>query len=214
MSSPLTDWTSNGIPFVRNRPLHIMIYAFVAYFGLMAISPVNRMQWVAECAPLLAVIAALVLTYRRYRFSNLSYLLMLVFFSLHVVAAHYTYEGTPFEHWLKPLFHTKRSSYDRVVHFFFGLLISYPIRELLENRMKFRRLWSYVLPVVFIAGFSGFFEIAEWLAAAIAGKGGEERFIGMQGDIFDTQKDMAVAWVGVLVATATYFLFNCNQKRS
>ncbi len=214
MSVPHSRWTSNDIPFTRNRPLQIMIGVFVAYFGIMAIAPVKRLQWLAECTPLLAVIAVLVFTYRRYRFSNLSYLMMLILFSLHVVAAHYTYEGTPFEHWLKPLFHTKRSSYDRVVHFFFGLLIPYPIRELLKNKMKFHRAWSYILPVVFIAGISCVFEIVEWVAAAIAGKGGEARFIGLQGDIFDTQKDMAVAWVGVLVATAAYFLFNCNQKRS
>ena len=214
MPSSRTSWTSNSIPFARNRPLHNMIYLFIAYFCLMAISPVQRLQWFAECTPLLAILIVLVLTYKRYRFSNSSYLMMLIFFSLHVVAAHYTYEGTPFEHWLKPLFHTKRSNYDRVVHFFFGVLISYPIRELLENTMKFRRVWSYVLPIVFIAGISGFFEIVEWLAAAIYGKGGEERFIGMQGDIFDTQKDMAVALVGVLVATAAYFVYNSNQKQS
>lgn len=212
MPSTHPERTSSKLPFARNRPLQFMVYTFIAYFGLMAISPVKRLQWLAECTPLVAILVVLVLTYRRYRFSNLSYLMMLIFFSLHVVAAHYTYECTPFESVLKPLFHTNRSCYDRVVHLFFGLLITYPIRELLLDKMNFSRAWAYVLPIVFILGLSGLFEIVEWLSAALSGKGGEERFIGMQGDIFDTQKDMALGLVGSIIATGAHFLSSCNQR--
>jgi len=189
-----------------------MVYIFIAYFGLMAISPAKRLQWLAECTPIVALILVLVLTYKRYRFSNLSYFMMLIFLSLHVVAAHYTYEGTPFEPVLKTLFHTNRSCYDRVVHFFFGLFLTYPISELLRDKMNFSRVWAYVLPITFIIGLSGFFEIVEWLSAAVSGKGGEERFIGMQGDMFDSQKDMALGLVGSLVATGAHFLSSRNQK--
>lgn len=179
-----------------------MTLAFVAFFVWMAISPANRMQWYANNVPLVAIVLVLVFTYQRFRFSNLSYLLLLLFFCLHMYAAHYTYETTPFDAWLKAAFHTHRSYYDRIVHLAFGLLVTYPIREFATDKMKFQPFWSYALPVVFVLSFSGLFEILEWIAAAVAGKGGEAKFVGMQGDIFDTQKDMGLGLIGA-VATMT-----------
>lgn len=213
MPSTRPEWTSTSVPFARNWPLQMMIGVFVIYFGWMAISPTNRMQWYANNVPLIALILVLAFAYKRYRFSNLSYLMMLIFFCLHVYAGHFTYEATPFDHWLKQTLHTKRSYYDRIVHCGFGLLIAYPIRELLNRLMAFRPIWSYVLPVMLIVCFSGSLEIVEWLAAEIAGKGGEAKFVGMQGDIFDTQKDMVLGLVGAVTAMAAYFLSNCNQKQ-
>ncbi|MFC5530240.1 DUF2238 domain-containing protein [Cohnella yongneupensis] len=212
MKSRWRRWTSVTIPFKQNTALHVMSIAFFVYFWIMAISPTKRSQWFAECVPLLAIIVVLTIMYRRYRFSNLSYLMLLVFFSLHVVAAHFTYEGTPFDHWLKHSFHTKRSYYDRVVHLFFGLLAYYPLREFLIGKMKLHVFWSYALPVVFIMGLSGLFEILEMLAASVAGKGGEARFVGMQGDIFDTQKDMELALAGGIVASLAHFLLRRNHS--
>lgn len=194
------DWTSLRVPFPRNRPLHLMIVAFLVLFALTAISPTKRMQWYANGAPLAAYVLLLAITYRRYRFSNLSYLLMFLFCCLHLYAVHYTYEHTPFDHWLKSAFHAKRSYYDRIVHCGFGLTFAYPIRELIVAKMKVHPLWTYALPIVVILGFGGLFEICEWLAAAVAGSGGEAAFVGLQGDVFDTQKDMLLGLIGVLVA--------------
>lgn len=212
MSDSHTKWTSNSIPFARNWPLHIMIGVFVIYSVWMAISPTDRMQWYANNLPLIALILLLAFTYKRYRFSNLSYFLMLIFFCLHVYAGHFTYEATPFDHWLKRILHTKRSYYDRIVHFGFGLLIFYPLREFLDRCMTYRRIWSFALPVIFVSCFSGVLEIVEWLAAEAFGQGGEAEFIGMQGDMFDTQKDMVLGLIGALAAMGAYFFIARNQK--
>lgn len=197
-----TTWlTDPGIPFSRNVPLHTIIGLFILFWVYMAISPTSRMQWLVSQSILIAVILALGFTYRWFRFSNLSYLLMFLFFCLHTYASHYTYEGTPFDLWLKSSFHTTRSYYDRVVHFAFGLLLVYPFRELLTRIANQRGFWPYAIPVAIVLSLSAGFEIIEMLAALVYGPGGEEKFVGMQGDVYDTQKDMMLGFLGGLVAT-------------
>ncbi|QHW30131.1 DUF2238 domain-containing protein [Paenibacillus rhizovicinus] len=190
---------NNDIPFARNAPLHYMITVFVLCLGLSGLSPTNRQQWLAESIAIAALALCIAFGYRWYRFSNLSYLLMLLFIVLHLYAAHFTYEGTPFDHWLKHAFHTKRSYYDRVVHFFFGLSFAFPFRELLKNKGKIAGSWTFTLALLAILGCSAIFEIIEMLAASVAGKGGEAKFIGAQGDVFDSQKDMGLAGLGGLL---------------
>lgn len=190
--------TNADVPFSRNRPLQLMAFAFVVYFGWMAVSPSDRMQWFANNSPLIAIVLTLAFAYKRFRFSNRSYLLLLLFFCLHVYAAHYTYETTPFDAWLKAEFHTHRSYYDRIVHLMFGLLAAYPIREWLLAKMRFHPFWSYALPVVFVLAFGALFELLEWIAASVAGQGGETKFVGLQGDPFDTHKDMVLGLIGAI----------------
>ncbi len=200
MSSTRFKWTSTSIPFTQNKPLQVMIFIFIIFFGLMALSPTDRKQWLADSLPLVVIILTLAFSYKRFHFSTLSYFLMFVFFCLHTYAAHYTYEGTPFDHWLRTSFHTKRSYYDRIVHFAFGLFCAFPFREILKCKVKLLGIWSYILPVVIVLGFSALFEILEMLAALVAGKGGEAKFVGLQGDVFDTQKDMGLGFIGGVVS--------------
>ncbi|MBP1995336.1 DUF2238 domain-containing protein [Paenibacillus eucommiae] len=208
-------WTNADIPFTKNKSLQVMIFIFIIFFGVMAISPTDRTQWFGYSLSLVVVFLILVFTYKKFRFSNLSYLLMLIFFCLHTYAAHYTYEGTPLDQWLKTNFHTHRSYYDRVVHFAFGLFFSFPFLEIFKSKFKLRRIWLYVLPVVVILSFSALFEIFEMLGALMAGPGGEEKFVGMQGDIYDTQKDMALGFLGGIVSMgilAFFLIFDKKKK--
>ncbi|WP_442600623.1 DUF2238 domain-containing protein [Paenibacillus sp. KN14-4R] len=202
------DWTSNSIPFSKNIPLQSMIFFFLIFFGLMAIHPTNWSQWLGYNLSLLVIILLLAFTYKKFSFSNFSYLLMFIFFCLHTYAAHYTYEGTPFDLWLKTSFHTKRSYYDRIVHFSFGLFFSFPFLEFLKLKLKLHRIWSYLLSVVVVLSLSALFEIFEMLGALVAGPGGEATFVGMQGDIFDTQKDMALGLLGSMISMGTLAWIN------
>src|SRR4051794_15349532 len=123
--------TSLDIPFSRNWLLHLMIFVLAVYWGFMAIAPSDRIQWLMENLLLVGVLIVIAFTNKVFRFSNISYLLMFIFLCLHTYGAHYTYQGTPFDMWLKASFHTQRSYYDRIVHFAFGLFWAYPFRELL-----------------------------------------------------------------------------------
>ncbi|SDM78186.1 putative membrane protein [Paenibacillus sp. yr247] len=191
--------TNPNIPFSRNWSLHLMIFVFAVYWGFMAISPSDRMLWLMESLLPVGVELVLVFTYKVFRFSNFSYLLIFIFLCSHTYAAHYTYQGTPFDMWLKASFHTQRSYYDRVVHFAFGLFCAYPVRELLTRAAAQRGFWSYAIPAAVVLSWSACFEILEMGASFVAGqKGGE--YIGLQGDVLDTQKDMGLGLAGTVIS--------------
>jgi putative membrane protein len=176
-----------------------MFIIYLVFWITTAISPIDRTQWLIENLLPVGMIIVLVLTFKRFQFTNLSYLFMLILLILHTYAAHYTYQHTPFDIWLKHSFHTQRSYFDRVVHFAFGLFLTYPIRELLTRVATIRGFWSYAVPIAVVFSFSALFEVVEMLVALVAGQAGAD-YIGLQGDIFDTQKDMGLGLLGGIVS--------------
>ena len=142
----------------------------------------------------------LALTYRRFAFSNRSYVLFTVFMSLHLVGSHYTYSEVPFGFWLQEALELQRNHYDRIVHFSFGLLIAYPFRELLLRAAGVERSWSYLLAVCIVLAFSGFYEVIEGIVAMLVDPELGMAYLGTQGDEWDAQKDTFLAFSGSVVA--------------
>jgi putative membrane protein len=196
----------NPIPFSDNRPLQCMLLWLVMLWVVTAIAPFNRHDWLLENLLVFLYGFLLVITYRHFAFSNLSYGLFTVFLSLHLVGAHYTYAETPFGFWLQDLFDLERNHYDRIVHFSFGLLIAYPFRELLLRAAALRRSWSYLLSVALVLAFSNFYEIIEAIVAEIVSPELGSAYLGTQGDIWDAQKDSFVAFLGAVIAMAFTWL--------
>jgi putative membrane protein len=165
-----------------------------------AIAPWDRPTWLVENLLVLAAVALLAATHRRFVFSNLSYLLIAVFLSLHAVGSHFTYSAVPAGAWAQQALGLERNHYDRVVHLAFGLLLAYPFREIVLRVVHVRRVWSYVIPVLAVLALSSGYEILEsWAAQAVNPDVGIA-FVGAQGDIWDGQKDMALALGGALFA--------------
>jgi len=142
----------------------------------------------------------LVLTYRRFTFSNLSYALFGIFITLHLIGSHYTYAETPLGYWLQELFETERNHYDRIVHFAYGLLIAYPFREFLIRVVQVSVAWSYILAIITIIAFSASYEIIEAAVADIVSPELGSMWLGTQGDEWDAQKDTALASCGAVLA--------------
>jgi putative membrane protein len=193
--------------FRRNRLLHALAGAYLAWWIVLAIAPYNRQDWLLENLLVFASAGVLIGTYRRFAFSDLSYLLLAVFFTLHTVGAHYTYSEVPLGHWIKDQFGLSRNHFDRVIHFSFGLLVGYPLRELLCRRAGLRGLWSYVLPLAVVMAFSEFFEILEALTATVVSPELGAAYLGTQGDIWDAQKDSALAALGGLICVSAIAAF-------
>ena len=101
---------------------------------------------------------------------------------------------------MKPWLHTNRNMYDRVAHFSFGLLMSYPLQEMFMRKAKVAGRWRYVLPVEAILSFSAIYEMLEAGAAMVLTPERGEEFVGMQGDMWDSQEDMFMAGIGSIVA--------------
>ena len=194
--------------FRHNRFLQALMLWLTLLWIAMAISPFNRDDWLLENVLVFVYGALLIATYRTFSFSNLSYGLFGIFLSLHMVGAHYTYSETPFGFWLQDLFDLSRNHYDRIVHFSFGLLIGYPFREFLVRATGVRQEWSYLLVMVTVLGFSGFYEALEGLAAVVVSPELGLAFLGTQGDIWDAQKDTALAFAGSIVAMFVTWRFD------
>lgn len=182
-----------------NRLLQALIIWYVSFWVVMAIAPRDRSDWLLENALVFLVVGFLITTYRRFPLSNLSYLLITIFMTLHAVGAHYTYEHAAPGYWLKDLLGMKRNHFDRIVHFSFGLLLMYPLWEALQRVVKTSRVWLYFLPLSIVLAISSLFEKLEFIVAQIVSPELGTAYLGTQGDVWDAQKDMTLAMLGALL---------------
>ena len=188
-----------------------LLFSYGVFWIWLAIEPLNRRDWLLENLLAFAAVALLVLTHRRFRFSPLSYCLIALFMMLHAIGAHYTYAEVPFGFWLKDLFVLSRNPFDRIVHFAYGALLVYPVRELLARLAGVRGFWSYYLSVSAILAQSGLFEVVEGVVAVLVSPELGSTYLGTQGDEWDAQKDMTSAFAGALLTMALTFTIS---KRS
>lgn len=187
-------------PFRHNRPLQGMVAWLLCYWLLTAIAPLNRFDWMLENILVGVYGMLLLLSYRRFRFSNPSYGLFTLFMTLHLTGAHYTYAETPLGYWLMEWFTLERNHYDRLVHFAYGLLLAYPFYEVLRRKLAIRAGWARFLTINLILAFSGFFEVLEAIIAELVSPELGDAYLGTQGDVWDAQKDMGLALLGSLIA--------------
>ncbi len=132
---------------------------------------------------------------------------------LHVIGSHYTYAEVPFGYTLQDWFGSDRNMYDRVVHFLFGFLFFYPIREVFMRLAKVKGIWAYIIPIDLLGSFSALYEIIEWQAAKNVAPEAGLAFLGSQGDVWDAQKDMGLAILGALLGAVIIFVINWMYKK-
>ena len=159
-------------------------------------------NWRLENVLTFVAIVFLIATYRKFRFSDLSYLLIAVFLCLHVYGSKHAYSENPFGYWLMEVLDTPRNHYDRIVHFSFGFLLAYPMREACLKWFGFPKWVAWLLPIEITLSLSGFYEIVEWLVADVFFNAQGDAFLGTQGDIWDAQKDITLAVSGAIIATS------------
>ncbi len=195
-----------------------LLAGLLLWYGLLwtwlAIGPVNRRDWLLENLLAFALVLLLTLTYRRFQLSTLSYCLITFFMTLHAVGAHYTYAEVPLGFWLQDLWSLSRNPFDRIVHFAYGALLAYPVREVLMRLAGVRGLWSYSLSVSLILAQSGLFEIIESIVAALVSPELGNAYLGTQGDEWDAQKDMAAAFGGAVLAMGFTFVLSKGSGKS
>jgi len=181
-------------PFRSNYALQGMVLWLVILWIVTAIDPLFPRDWLLENLLVFTVAAVLVISYRRFQFSNRSYLLFTVFLSLHLICAHYTYSETPFGFWMQELFDFERNHYDRLVHFCLGLLLAYPIHEILLRKSGATARWCLFFAVNCIVTLSAIYEILEAIAATLVSPELGAAYLGTQGDKWDAQKDAMLAF--------------------
>ena len=165
--------------------------AFHAYDGL---------TWFMEVAPVLVVLPVLFATARRFPLTDLLYVLVALHCLVLIAGGHWTYARVPLGDWMRDAFHLSRNPYDRLGHFFQGLVPALAAREILlhTGQVRGRRMAAFLAICVALA-VSAFYELIEWWSAVALGQGADE-FLGTQGDPWDTQWDMFMALVGAVAA--------------
>lgn len=194
-----TSTTRRTVGFSRNRLLLVLVASYAGVWVWAAIAPLDRKDWVLENLLVFAMVAILIGTYRVFPLSDLSYLLITAFMTLHAVGSHYTYANVPLGYWLQQAFGFSRNHFDRIVHFSFGLLMAYPIREVFLRVANARGFWAYYLPLDVTLAFSALYEIMEMVVATMVAPGTGDAWLGTQGDVWDPQKDMGLAALGALL---------------
>ena len=205
----------------RGRYVAILATLF-ALVGLRSLIGAHALAtWLLENLPVTLGLLFLCVTYRRMPLSRVSYTLIFLFFCLHEIGAHWTYAKVPYDDWWRSLFGVTlnsqlgfaRNHFDRLVHFSYGLLIAYPLREVFLRVANVRGFWGYFLPLDFAMSTSALYEILEWATAAVVGSDASNDFLGSQGDLWDSQKDMALASLGALLAMTVIALITWHYKR-
>ena len=196
----------------RKAYLWMLGLIYLAWWICMAIEPLDRMDWAMENVLVVLGLALLLFTAKAFPLSRISYTCIFVFMVLHALGAHYTYAKVPYQEWF-PALAGGRNMFDRLVHFSYGLLLAYPIREMFLRIGNVRGFWGYFLPLDLTMSTSMLYELIEWGAAVTVGSDLGQAYLGTQGDVWDAHKDMALASLGALLAMTITALVNRRMQR-
>lgn len=209
------------MPLSHRKYRAILAVLFALWWIVLAIQPKHRGDWLLENILALAAVTFLVVFNRWLMFSRLSYTLIFAFLCLHILGAHYTYSEVPYDQWWQSLAgHTfndlvgwHRNNFDRVVHFSYGLLLAYPVREVFLRVANVRGFWGYFLPLDLTMSTSMLYELIEWGVSVTIGGELAQDYLATQGDIWDSQKDMALASLGALITMLITAFINWRLQR-
>ncbi|MEQ1579056.1 MAG: DUF2238 domain-containing protein [Steroidobacteraceae bacterium] len=186
----------------RQLVLAVLAALLVVLLIVSGWQPFDRATWWMEVAPVLVALPLLVFTRNRFPLTPLLYGLIFVHATILIAGGAYTYARVPLGFWLQDLFDLGRNPYDKIGHFAQGLVPMLLAREvLLRNGYVTGRRIAGFLAICFAMAVSAWYELIEWGAALAMGQGADE-FLGTQGDVWDTQSDMFMAFLGALTAYA------------
>jgi len=174
--------------------------AMVAALALSAWGARDLATWAMEVAPVFVALPLLWITHARFPLTTLLYALIFVHALVLMLGGHYTYAQVPLGFWMQDAFGLARNPYDGVGHFAQGAVPAIVARELLLRHTRLERGgWLFTLVTSVCLAISAIYELIEWRVAVAIGQGADQ-FLGTQGDPWDTQKDMAFAWLGAMAA--------------
>jgi putative membrane protein len=209
--------------FQKHPILALLLLIFLSEFIFLAINPYNRQDWLLENMLVFIFVVLVLLNYKKYKLSTMSWVMLFIFFFLHEIGSHYTYAKVPYNEFLLLHFDFNlnhfmgwsRNNFDRIIHLAFGLLIVIPIHQLCCQISRSNSNWTYFVALNIIIATSSLYELIEWAAALVFGGDLGVAYLGTQGDIWDAHKDMVLADVGAFFALTVKLIYrNFIQTRS
>jgi putative membrane protein len=154
-----------------------------------------------ETLPSVVVLIFLISTYNRFRLTTVSYVIITLLVILTFIGGHYSYSRVPLFTWIKDYFDLQRNYYDRFGHFLKGLMVIVIIEILLRKTVLLKSKTTNFIALCITLAIGALYEIIEWASTKIGKEGRATKdFLGMQGDIWDSQKDMALLLVGSILS--------------
>ena len=192
------------------RQVAVLLTLAVAMLAAAGSAPHDRFAWLLESLLPTALLLVLAIAWPRWQLSLGTYLAILALLAIHELGAHFTYPRVPYDegvqaltgHSLDAALGWQRNQYDRLVHFSYGLLLLAPLREALLRLTPLRGLWLTAMAVNLVLSTSAVYELIEWLGGEYLGDDQAKAFVATQADPWDAQKDMALALLGALLASA------------
>jgi putative membrane protein len=164
------------------------------------INPKEGFTCFLEIIPAIIGLTILILTFKKFRFTNFTYTLILIHCIILFIGGHYTYAEVPFFDYIKDILHQSRNNYDKVGHFAQGFVPAMIIRELFIRKkvVSNKSFFNFIIVCICLA-ISAAYEWIEWFVSIATGDGGDA-FLGTQGYVWDTQSDMLFATIGAVTA--------------
>ncbi len=184
----------------QKTALLIAAAALLMALIVSAIDPYDRLTWLMEVMPALIALPVLAFTYRRFPLTNLLYFLIFIHALILIGGGTYTYARVPLGNWVQDAFSLARNPYDKLGHLWQGLVPALVAKEIFVrgNYVSGKKMIAFLAICVAMA-ISAWYEVIEWWAALVMGKGADE-FLGTQGDQWDTPSDMWLAFIGAALA--------------
>ena len=185
------------------KPIMMKYLWLIIFFAVLiwsGINPKDYFTWFLEVAPALIGIVILAATYKRFQFTRLAYILILIHCIILMVGGHYTYAEVPLFDWIRDWFDFERNNYDKIGHLAQGFIPAIIARAILiRNEIVKGGNWLSYIVVSICLAISAFYELIEWWVAELTGESAEA-FLGTQGYVWDTQSDMALALLGAILS--------------
>jgi len=181
------------------KNIHAMLVVFFATLIWSIINPKEGFTCFLEIIPAIIGVLILALTFKKFRFTDFTYFLILIHCIILFIGGHYTYAEVPLFDYIREVFHQSRNNYDKVGHFAQGLIPAMIIRELFirKNVISNKSFFNFIIVSICLA-ISAAYEWIEWGVSIATGDGGDA-FLGTQGYVWDTQSDMLFATIGAVV---------------
>jgi putative membrane protein len=179
----------------------ILLIAVLVFWAWSGTKPQDtRLTWVLETFPFMVALPVMLLTYKRFPLTNLTYTLIAIHAMILMLGGHYSYAKVPLGFWMEEWFGWTRNNYDKIGHLMQGFGPAIYTREIIARTSPLRRgKWLGFISIAVPLAFSAIYEIIEWLAS-LTNPTDTEAFLGTQGYIYDTQTDMFLCLIGSIVA--------------
>lgn len=181
--------------------LHVFLLAVLCVILIWSfINVTDYFAWLMLTLPSVIYGLGFLLTYKKFEFTTMAYVLIFLHLTILLIGAKYTYTMNPLFSDIQSIFNLSRNYYDRIGHLAQGFVPAILVREFFIRKHLLKpSKFLNVTVLLFVLGISASWEILEFVAALISGKP-QTYILASQGDMWDTQWDMVMAVIGALIA--------------